>query len=220
MKRTSIITIFSVVAVMISVVSCSDVKRKPNKIYMPDMAYSRAYETYSVTQEQVDEMAKQGIHYSNMPVSGTIARDEELPYHLKNDSAGYIQSAQVKNPLPPLTANEMSEARRLFNINCAICHGEKLDGNGPLYKGGSGPYAAAPAALAINPKYIAMAEGTMFHSITYGKNMMGSYASQLSRKQRWMIIQYIKSKQAETTGGAGMATADSTAKPSMAAAMK
>jgi len=42
---------------------------------------------------------------------------------------------------------------------------------------------------------IKMAEGTMFHSATYGKNMMGSYASQLSAKQRWMIIHYIKEKQ-------------------------
>ena len=40
-----------------------------------------------------------------------------------------------------------------------------------------------------------MAEGTMFHSATYGKNMMGSYASQLSTAQRWMVIAYIKSKQ-------------------------
>lgn len=217
MKRTSIITIFSVVAVMVSLIACSDVKRKPSKVYMPDMAYSRAYETYSVTQEQVDELAKQGIHYSNMPVAGTIARGEELPYHLKNDTNDYKLAASVKNPLPALTADELNEARRLFNINCAICHGDKLDGNGPLYKGGNGPYAAAPAQLVGNPKYMSMAEGTMFHSVTYGKNMMGSYASQLSRKQRWMIIHYIKSKQAEA-GGASTAAADTTAKPAAATA--
>ncbi|HEX4850131.1 MAG TPA: cytochrome c [Puia sp.] len=210
MKRTSIITIFSVVAVMGSLIACNEVKRKPSKTYMPDMAYSRAYETYSVTQEQADELAKKGIHYSNMPVSGTIARGEELPYHLKNDSAGYAQSAFVKNPLPPLTAGELAEAKRLFNINCAICHGDKLDGNGPLYKGGSGPYAAAPAQFVGNPKYMNMPEGTMYHSATYGKNMMGSYASQLSRKQRWMVIYYIKSKQAEAGGGTAPA-ADSSA---------
>jgi mono/diheme cytochrome c family protein len=203
---------------MVSLIACSDVKRKPNNVYMPDMAYSRAYETYSVTQEQADELAKQGIHYSNMPVAGTIARGEELPYHLKNDSAGYAQSASVKNPLPALAADELAEAKRLFNINCAICHGDKLDGNGPLYKGGNGPYAAAPAAFLGNPKYVNMPEGTMFHSVTYGKNMMGSYASQLSRKQRWMIIHYIKSRQAEAGGGATTAAADSTAKPAAATA--
>ena len=37
-----------------------------------------------------------------------------------------------------------------------------------------------------------MPEGTMFHSITYGKMNMGSYASQLTRKQRWEVIHYVK----------------------------
>jgi mono/diheme cytochrome c family protein len=58
-----------------------------------------------------------------------------------------------------------------------------------------------------------MADGTMFHSINYGKNNMGSYASQLSRKQRWMIVQYIRTLQPkpESTSGAIPAKTDSTA---------
>ena len=36
----------------------------------------------------------------------------------------------------------------------------------------------------------------MFYSATYGKNKMGSYASQLNTEQRWMVVAYIKSKQA------------------------
>jgi len=48
-----------------------------------------------------------------------------------------------------------------------------------------------------------MPEGTMFHSITYGKGNMGSYASQLSREQRWMVIQYVKHHQ----GGGNAAAA-------------
>ena len=34
-------------AAVVVLTSCSDVKRKPGSIYMPDMAYSRAYETYA-----------------------------------------------------------------------------------------------------------------------------------------------------------------------------
>ena len=41
-----------------------------------------------------------------------------------------------------------------------------------------------------------MPDGQMFYSVTYGKNMMGSYASQLTDKQRWMVIHYIKAQQA------------------------
>jgi hypothetical protein len=42
---------------------------------------------------------------------------------------------------------------------------------------------------------------------------MGSYASQLQPKQRWMVIAYIKSKQAKPAAAAApAAVADSTAK--------
>jgi hypothetical protein len=61
-----------------------------------------------------------------------------------------------------------------------------------------------------------MPEGQMFYSVTYGKNKMGSYASQLSTRQRWMVIAYIKSKQmagkSGAAGAAGSAATDSTAK--------
>jgi mono/diheme cytochrome c family protein len=91
-----------------------------------------------------------------------------------------------------------------------------LDGNGPLYKGGTGPYAAKPATLAGDPKIEALPEGTLYHVMTYGKNLMGSYASQLNRKQRWMVAQYVKSKQG---GGAGAGT-DSTSMTAPATAAK
>src|SRR5678810_70108 len=100
------------------------------------------------------------------------------------------------NPLPALDAGQMKEAERLYLVNCAICHGSKLDGNGPLYKDGAGPFASAPRNLAADPLTINMPEGQMFYSVTYGKNMMGSYASQITTKQRWMIIHYIKAQQA------------------------
>jgi mono/diheme cytochrome c family protein len=111
------------------------------------------------------------------------------------DSANYVLAKQVVNPLPALSTKEMAEAQRLYNVNCGICHGNKLDGNGPLYKGGDGPYPAKPATLVGDAKYENMPAGQMMYSLTYGKNLMGSYAAQLSTKQRWMVIHYIKSMQ-------------------------
>ena len=101
----------------------------------------------------------------------------------------------------------MTEAQRLYLVNCGICHGPKLDGQGPLFT--SGVYPSAPRNF-MDALMKMMPEGQMFYSVTYGKNMMGSYASQLSTKQRWMVIAYIKSKQG---GATVMATnpADSTA---------
>lgn len=106
----------------------------------------------------------------------------------------------------------MVNAERLYLVNCGICHGPKLDGNGPLWKGGDGPFTAAPKDL-MGADMKQMAEGTMFHSATYGKGAMGSYASQLTSRQRWEVIAYIKSKQfpAGATDTATKAPADTTA---------
>jgi len=189
MKKIAIITLVITAAGIVS--GCRMGKKDPGKVYMPDMAYSRAYKTYAAT----DNLKEKGIYYDAKPVAGTVARDDMPAYPYQNDSAGYVLSANVKNPLPPLDAKEYLEAARLYLINCGICHGEKLDGEGPLYNGGNGPFIAKPANLLGDPKYINMAEGTMFHSVTYGIRAMGSYASQLSSRQRWMIIHYIKEKQ-------------------------
>ncbi|OQP68079.1 c-type cytochrome [Niastella populi] len=213
MKKLSII---SVLVMAVIVWSCSDVRRSPGKVYMPDMAYSRAYETYA----PYDTLAKQGINYNRLPVAGTIKRGELLPFSIMADKPGdtvnYAQSVRVANPLPALDAVQMKEAERLYLINCGICHGTALDGNGPLYNGGSGPFSAAPANLTGNAKYVNMPEGQMMYSVTYGKGQMGSYASQLSTTQRWQIIHYVKSKQ----GGGKQPAAATTAAPADSASAK
>lgn len=227
MKKLSIIAI--VIAFIILAQSCSDVKRKPSRVYMPDMAYSTAYKTYS------DHASRLGdsTFYNAKPVPGTVKRGEEGYYYemLADTTGTYNTSSSMKSPLPPMDKPTTVEAERLYLVNCAICHGPKLDGKGPLHArsdGTDGPYTAAPANF-VDPAYsggrvYTMSEGMMFHSITYGKNMMGSYASQVTPKQRWMIIAYIKSKQvakpadaAATTAPAGKTAAMPAAKDSVAA---
>ncbi len=207
MKKYGILS--AIVAVVILLAGCSKVRRSPGRAYMPDMAYSRAYETYAST----EALQKKGVHYTAMPVAGTMARGDMPAYEMPNDSAGYVNSKNVVNPLPKLDAKQFIEAARLYLVNCGVCHGEKLDGNGPLWNGGNGPYPAAPRNLLIDP-VLTMPEGTIFHSLTYGKGQMGSYASQLSTEQRWMIVHYIKEKQA----AAAPATPAPAAKDTTAAA--
>ncbi len=194
MKKIATLSVV-VLTMSLAFVSC-DSKREPGKIYMPDMTYSRAYETYAEIDSSLftGDQSMRGsskIYYDNKPVTGTIKRGELFPYTLPNDSNGYKMSAMVKNPLDSISAADLKEAGRLFNINCAICHGEKGAGNGPISTSGK---IGGIANLTLD-NYIKMADGTMFHSITYGKNNMGSYASQLDRNQRWMMVKYIRTLQ-------------------------
>lgn len=206
MKRSTIV-FCGLAALMMVAVGCSDVKRTPGKVYMPDMAYSRAYETYSTNPVFADGRTNQA------PVAGTVKRGDEYPVHIAmdaiGDTANYFASRQLANPFTELSADQLKETERLYLINCAICHGAKLDGNGPLWKDGDGPFPSKPAALVGDARYENMPDGQMFYSITYGKNLMGSYASQITAKQRWMVISYIKNKQGKLKPAA--AAVDSTA---------
>ena len=212
MKNVLILIVFVITGVVM--LSCNRPRRNTGSAYMPDMAYSRAYETYAALDSSkfthsLEDLGEGKAYFNPQPVSGTVAREDMPAYPYQNDSSGYNNSKNVRNPLPALNAKDYLEASRLYLVNCAICHGDKLDGNGPLYKDGNGPFPAAPKNF-MAADMIALPEGTMFHSVTFGRNMMGSYASQLNTKQRWMIIHYIKEKQG--LAGAKPGTSDSTAR--------
>jgi len=185
MKRTSNILVFAALAggALLAACNTGENHRKPGRIYMPDMYESRAYEFYN------PRLA--GLK----PVEGTVKRGELLPYHVKEGDTALANT--IKNPLTNITEADLAEAKRLYNIYCGICHGTNLDGNGPLYKGGEGPYPAAPANLAAGGPKAHLTQGRLFYVMTYGWNTMGSYASQLDREQRWKIAAYIKSVQGE-----------------------
>lgn len=178
-------------------------RKNPGKAYAMDMTHSRAYDAYTANPNFSDSQT------SRLPVTGTVARGHELPDHLvEGDTNAY----KTFGTSARFTADEVKEGGRLFNIYCGICHGTALDGNGPLYA--SGKFAAMPANL-MGGNYLHMSVGQIYAAIKFGKNAMGSYASQLDAKQRWQIIAYIKKQQAGSGGDAftmGMDAAAATAK--------
>lgn len=191
----------NLIIVIVAVVSCAALTScgahgdNPGHTYMPDMYYSRAYETYNYNDVggERDSLKARGITYNALPVPGTIARDDIFNYHLTGDSAGLASAETLKNPFDSAQV-DMKEAERLYLVNCGICHGPKLDGNGPLWNNGNGPYPAKPQDLiGYGSK---LTDGHIFHVITFGIRQMGSYASQLKPDQRWWVIKYIRSKQA------------------------
>ncbi len=193
MKRIILLTTgaLCVAVAAITTTGCSN-NSKPGRIYMPDMAYSRAVETYVGLDSTLftTDPAKKGkyIFYNASPVPGSLRLGDLPDYPWGDDSIGYVKSAEIKNPVPPLDRKDSAETARLFNIYCGICHGEGGAANGPLATSGK----VGGVANLTSDAYIKMADGTMYHSLLYGKNNMGSYASQLDRKQRWQMVHYIR----------------------------
>jgi mono/diheme cytochrome c family protein len=144
---------------------------EPNTIYMPDMVYSPALKAQ-----------KEGS--MRMPVRGTIPRDYE-PYPYKDlETAG----RELKNPLRP-THQVMMRGQAIYNTYCIVCHGPNGEGDGTVV-----PRFPRPPTLQSD-KIRGYQDGSIYHVITMGQNLMPSYASQISSGDRWAAIHYIRALQ-------------------------
>lgn len=196
----------------------------PGHEFMPDMFHSTAYEAnlydyyYYNTWGTPEEYRAYAM--PRKPIAGTIPRGyaslsssddpEEVKKHLQSMPINghvpyYYEDTDedreramleiVDNPYPIIDA-DLSSSKELYNVYCGICHGEKGDGSGYILRDDGGVYPAQPANFLL-PEFVGASNGRFYHSIMYGKNMMGGYADKLSFEERWQVIHYIRSLQAK-----------------------
>jgi len=174
----SVYKITLLVGITILVSSCHN-NAEPNYQYMPNMYEPVSYNTYS--QSDAFKDGKEG----QLPVEGTINRGFEIyEYPDTPEALLAVKAANLPSPLGALSEKDMEKAKGLFEIYCAICHGDTGDGQGKLVK--QGKFLGVP-----NYKDRVINEGSVFHVETYGLNMMGSHANQLSKHERWLVASYV-----------------------------
>jgi mono/diheme cytochrome c family protein len=182
-KATQIISLMAVCGCFaIAVSSCGKKDaNSPGVEFMPDMYRSPSLET---NMGYVDMNTGDTLEANRMPVQGTVARGY-LPYAYENNAAGY-ESAGI-NLRNPLTSNEanLAEGQELYGKFCVHCHGAGGEGDGLVGKKLPGP---PPAYSTLKN----LSVGKMFHTITYGKGLMGPHAPLLSQEERWKVILYIE----------------------------
>lgn len=179
----NILKITIVLAFILTLTSCWSDKTTPNYQYMPDMYKSVGYETYSESPNHANGMATQ------LPVEGTIARGQ-VPYDYDNTNEGYdTAKADLKNPLEVNEAN-LANGKDMYAIYCNTCHGKTGVGDGTLVQ--------RDKILGVpNYKDRDITEGSIYHVIMHGRNMMGSHASQLTAKERWQVTMYVQQLRTE-----------------------
>ena len=166
-----------VIAVVLVAVSCKK-DTAPNYQFMPNMYESVGYKTYG-------EAAFQNGIEAQIPAQGTIPRGY-VPFDIENSTAGYeLAKATLLSPLDS-TKVELNRGKDLYDIYCGICHGNKGKGQGKLVQREKilGIPSYDDVGRAIN-------EGSIYHTIYYGKNAMGSYANQLNEEERWQVVSYV-----------------------------
>lgn len=177
----------AILLVCMALVSCDRDKNNPGYDYFPDMAYSKAYETYAPNPNYRDSKTLQ------TPVEGTISRDEEI-YPYKKTDEDLLKSAKLLNPFTPDSPN-MARGKVVYQNICLHCHGTTGDGKGHLFT--SGKYPFPPASL-LTPKAKAYADGQLYHIIAVGIGIMAPHAIIVKPDDRWKTIMYVRSLQNKT----------------------
>lgn len=142
---------------------------------------------YGWMSEQDKELPqKKSIFFSDgfgmrKPVSGTVARDF-IPYPYMGQTT---PAAVLTNPLLP-TDEVLALGKRKFLTFCSPCHGNTADGDSRL----RGQFPSPPTLH--SDKIRNYPDGMIYHIITNGQNAMPSYALQVTREERWAIINYIR----------------------------
>ena len=94
---------------------------------------------------------------------------------------------KVTNPVAS-DANSLSAGKSIYKKSCIDCHGAKGKGDGPK-----------SADLDKNPQDFTKAEfqkqtdGVLFWKINEGRKPMPSFKNELTKDQRWQVINYIRS---------------------------
>ena len=141
------------------------------------MYESVGYKTY-----QESDAFPNGIQ-AQLPVEGSVPRGWQ-PYEYEDSNEGY-ESAKL-NLKSPLIQNDenLKNGKKMYDIYCSVCHGSKGDGQGILME--------REKFLGI-PSYADrdITEGSIYHVLMHGINLMGSHAGQVNDEERWQIAQYV-----------------------------
>jgi mono/diheme cytochrome c family protein len=154
-------------------------RQRPGFEYMPDMADSLPYDSFApnpVTRDGQTLLA---------PVAGTVARGFQPFLYGTGPAEAERAGRELTNPVPA-SDEGLARGRANFETFCAVCHGQRGAGDGPLV-----PRIPNPPAY-TSDRVRSMPPGQLFHVISRGSGRMPSYAAQIPEHDRWLIVRYVQ----------------------------
>ena len=149
-------------------------------------------------------------------------RSQEVPRLLPPEGSVPVTGAEVKifdiEALKALSIHDYvadydgSQAAKIYAVNCQVCHGQSLRGDGPITTlnsargDGSKAYSGAAPVNLISERVNDLSDGEIFGYITWGGRpglaaaargkdstaIMPQFGYLLNEEQRWQLVQYIR----------------------------
>jgi len=158
------------------------------------------------------------MHYS------PAYRSQEVPRILPPEGSVPITGAEVKvfdiDKLKTLDGEahfesyDELETARIYAVNCQVCHGQTMLGDGPITTlnsargDGSKAYDGAVPVNLVSERVTSLSDGEIFGYITWGGRpglaaaargkestaIMPQFGYLLTEEQRWHLVQYIRAQ--------------------------
>jgi mono/diheme cytochrome c family protein len=132
-----------------------------------------------------DSVPPRGNPQNSVPVQGTLVAGFLVS---RQGLPGTIDSmATLANPIAA-DARSLENGRKLYQINCTVCHGATGQGNG-----GAVRYGMAGIAL-VNDRVRGLSDGYIWGMIRNGRGLMPSY-NRIEEIERWDVVNYVRGLQ-------------------------
>ena len=154
------------------------------------------------------------MHYS------PAYRSQEVPRLLPPEGSVPITGAEVvvfdvdklKELSSPVKEYDFSRAEKVYKVNCQVCHGGNLVGEGPITQlisgrgDGSLVYDGAAPVNLVSERVTTLTDGEIFGYISWGGRpglaaaargkrssaIMPQFAKLLSEEERWQLVSYLR----------------------------
>jgi mono/diheme cytochrome c family protein len=152
--------------------------------FAPQMAHGPRYNAFAPNPDFADGRTLRP------PEPGTIPRGLPPLHYTASEADAVRAGEELRNPFAPDDSVALARGAIVFATFCQPCHGTGGRGDGLVAQRGFPPPPSLVAEHAVK-----LPDGQLFHILTYGQNNMASYASQISRADRWRSILYVRALQ-------------------------
>jgi mono/diheme cytochrome c family protein len=138
------------------------------------------------TWEQVkDSVASRGNPQMSVPTTGSAVAGYQVSYGAL--PATIDSMAGIPNPTPAGDSS-LANGRKYYQINCAVCHGDRAMGDGPVTKYGM------PGINLATDMTKGRSDGYIFGIIRNGRGLMPPY-NRIEEMDRWDVVNYLRALQ-------------------------
>lgn len=140
------------------------------------------YVFYSMHDSPLMEDQEEGMTYPD-PNSVPVGK---LPYPFAGNDQAAADS--IDNPITPAREN-LEYGKTMYETTCVVCHGGQGKGQGYVVP----PYPQPTDLTGSRARNLT--DGQLYRVITHGQGRMWGYKNQLTRMERWAVVNYVRALQ-------------------------